>query len=112
MRVKASIGAVMNDDRLTETLAAAAFGWKAAPDRFIKPGRSWIPKWRFRPLECLEDAMGVLDRVATGYRLELCEGGVFKAEVRVGSQVGKAAGEPKARTITLAVVAALGEKRQ
>ena len=97
----------MDDDRLTEKLAANVFGWKLAPDRFIKSGRSWIPRWRFSPLERLEDAFGLLERVATSYRLEVCDGGVFTVEVRVGSKIGKASGEPKARTITLAVAAAL-----
>jgi len=97
----------MDDDRLTEKLAADVFGWKSAPDRFIKPGRSWIPKWRFRPFERLEDAFDLLDRVASGYRLEVCDGGAFTAEVRVGAKIGRASGETKARTITLAVAAAL-----
>src|SRR5580704_10575300 len=62
-------GVAMDDDRLTEKLAANVFGWKLAPDRFIKSGRSWIPRWRFSPLERLEDAFGLLERVATSYRL-------------------------------------------
>ena len=46
----------MNDDRLTEKVAALVLGWKATPDRFIKAGRSWIPRWRFRPFVEFADA--------------------------------------------------------
>jgi hypothetical protein len=98
----------MSDDRLNEELARQVLGWKVAPNRFIKSGRSWIPKWRFNPLERLEDAFHLLDLVASGYRLEVCEGGMFTAEVRVGSRTGKTSGELKARTITLAVAEAFG----
>jgi hypothetical protein len=49
-----------------------------------------------------------MDVVATGYRLEVCEGGIFTAEVRIGSRAGKASGEPKARAITTALARALG----
>ncbi len=96
----------MNDDRLTELLARRALGWRVAPDRFIKSGRSWIPKWRFSPLVRLEDAFQLLDAVASSYRLEVHEGGLFTAEVRVGSHIGKTSGELKARTITIAVAQA------
>jgi len=58
-------------------------------------------------LERLEDAFELLDQVATGYRLEVWGGGAFTAEVHIGSKIGKASGEAIARTITLAVAAAL-----
>jgi hypothetical protein len=96
----------MNDDRLTEKLAVQILGWKATPDRFIKSGRSWIPRWRFRPLAELADVFRLLDHAAAHYTL-IGNGSTFTAEVEIESCRGTAVGEHKARTITLAVARAL-----
>src|SRR5262245_53243691 len=40
----------MSEDALTVALAERVMGWRVAPGRFIKSGRSWIPHWRFSPL--------------------------------------------------------------
>jgi hypothetical protein len=88
-------------------LAERILGWKVCPDRFIKSGRTWIPKHRFRPLARLEEAFLLLDRTAGSYTLSSVRG-LFTAEVRVGNRTGKATGEPKAKTITLALAQALG----
>ena len=98
----------MNDDRLTERLAAEVFGWRTAPGRFIKSERSWTPRHRFAPLTRLDDAFQLVDRVATACKLTMIKGGGFAAEVQVGTRVGKATGEPKARTLTTALARALG----
>jgi hypothetical protein len=98
----------MNDDRLTEKLAAQILGWKAAPGRFIKSDRAWTPSWRFAPLTNLEDAFVLLDASASAYTLATNTDRCFEAEVRVGERVGKASGEPKARSITIALARALG----
>jgi hypothetical protein len=96
----------MNDDRLTERLAGQVFKWRVMPDRFIVSGRSWIPRWRFRPLTELADAFRLLDHAADRYSLRR-DGATFTAEVHIGSCEGKAAGEHMARTITVAVARAL-----
>ena len=84
----------MTEEALTSTLAERVMGWKATPDRFIKSGRSWIPRWRFRPL------------AAEHYTLtRTCS--TFAADVQIESCRGKAVGEHKARTITVAVARAL-----
>lgn len=98
----------MNDDRLTERLATQVLGWKTAPGRLIKPGRAWTPSWRFAPLTNLDHAFDLLDHAASAYTLTMNSGGSFEAEVRVGGRIGKASGEPKARTITIALAHALG----
>jgi hypothetical protein len=98
----------MDDDRLTEKLAGEVFGWRAAPDRFLKGGRGWMPRWRFAPLERLEDAFQLLDRASDDYTLTANTGSTFSASVRVGERTGTASGRHKARTITLAVAQALG----
>ena len=96
----------MNDDRLTEKLAQQVLGWTATPDRFIKSGRSWIPRWRFRPFAELADAFRLLDHAADHYTLTR-NGSTFAAEVQIESCRGKAVGEHRPRTITLAVARAL-----
>src|ERR1035438_3450285 len=98
----------MNDDRLTETLVAQVLGWKVAPGRFIKSGRAWTPSWKFAPLTNLEHAFKLLDNAASSYRVAKNAGGSFDAEVRLGVRTGKASGQAKARTITLALARALG----
>jgi hypothetical protein len=98
----------MTTERLTTLLAERILGWKVCPDRFVKAGRSWIPKWRFKPFARLEDAFLLLDRASGSYSLSLGADGVFTAEVHVGDRIGKASGEPKALTISLAISRALG----
>jgi len=96
------------DAILTDILAERVMGWKVGPDRFIKSGRAWLPKWRFSPLSRLDDAFELLDRSGSTYRLERIGGRAFTVEVQLGGRVGRASGELKARAITLAVVRLLG----
>ena len=98
----------MTDETLTNELARRVCGWKPAPGRFIKSGRSWIPRWRFTPLVQLEHAFQLLDRAADAYWLVTAAGGAFTAKVRIAGRTGNASGEPKARTITMALAQALG----
>jgi len=73
----------MNDDRLTEKLAATVLGWKTAPGRFIKPDRGWTPRWQFAPFTRIEDAFLLLDRAASHFTVIVDKGEGFCAEVRV-----------------------------
>ena len=98
----------MIDDRLTDELVHRVFGWRLAPGRYLKTGRSWEPRHSFAPFKQLEHAFRLLDVAATAYRLTVAKGGLFTAEVTVEGRTGKATGSAKARTITLALVAALG----
>jgi hypothetical protein len=70
--------------------------------------RRWIPRWRFAPLTSLEHAFELLDHAASAYTLTTNSRGGFEAEVHVGTRIGRASGEPKARVITLALALALG----
>jgi hypothetical protein len=97
----------MTDMRLTDELATRVLGWKPSSDRFVKPGRGWLPRWRFRPLEDLADALRLLD-AATQHYVLTNDGRTFTAEVEVSSRRGKASGRCKARTITVAVARAVG----
>lgn len=102
-------GGRVNDDRLTDELARRVLGWRVSPGRFLTSGRSWEPRYRFEPLKQLEHAFRLLDRAATAYTLTVGKGGdIFTAEVTVEGRTGKATGPAKARTITLALAAAIG----
>ena len=96
----------MTDERLTDLVAEHVMGWKSTPDRFIKSGRSWLPKWRFRPLSELTDAFRLLDHAAEHYTLTRNRS-LLTADVQIASCRGTATGEYLARTITLAVAQAL-----
>jgi hypothetical protein len=96
-----------NDQRATDQLARQVMGWRAAPDRFVKSNRGWIPKWRFQPFSELADAFQLLDNAARAYTLT-SDGRIFTAEVEIGDRRGKASGKSKARTVSLAVARALG----
>ena len=99
----------MNDDRLTDQLAFRVMGWKSAPDRFVKSGRSWIPRCGDSgPFERLADAFQLLDRAAANKYTLQRNGRTFTAEIRSDAGLATASGELKARTITLAVARALG----
>lgn len=98
----------MNDAQLTDELASRVMGWKVASGRFVKPSRSWIPKWRFAPLERLEDAFLVLDTARAAYTLSRSAAGAFSVSVRLRHGRGEASGEPKPRTITIALAKASG----
>ena len=99
----------MTDEHLTDFLAERVMGWRVAPDRFIKSGRKWIVRWRFAPLKSLEDAFDLLDTCGCAYTMSAGLDGQFEAEVRVDGRVGKATGNLKPRTITIALARALGE---
>jgi hypothetical protein len=98
----------VTDAQLTVKLATEILGWKAAPGRFIKPGRSWTPSWRFAPLENIAQAFDLLDAGACAYKLSGETDGLFAAEVRVGNRIGRASGSQKARVICAAVERAIG----
>jgi hypothetical protein len=97
----------MNDERLTDELAAEILGWRTAPGRFLKPNREWLVRHRFAPLKSLDDAFQLVDRVATSCTLTMVGGGVA-AEVQVGTRVGRASAKSKARAVTMALARALG----
>ena len=99
----------MTAEALTAELAQKVMGWNVAPDRFLIGNRSWIPRWRFQPLERLEDAFRLLDKAEPEhYSMGLDSSGCFCAEVRIGGRLGKARDNSKPRAITLAVARAMG----
>jgi hypothetical protein len=98
----------MADHQLAGQLARVVMGWRVYPSRIAKDGRTWIPRWRFRPFRELADAFQLLDRAADSYTLSANSAQCFVAEVRIGERVGHASGTEKARVISTAVARALG----
>lgn len=97
----------MIDERLTEELASKIMHWRVTPDRFIKSGRSWVPRWHFRPLADVASAFELLEKAADHYKIT-CDRRIFTAEVGVKAGLGRANGNNLARTITTAVARGLG----
>lgn len=97
-----------HDQRLTEALAVQVMGWRVGPDRFITGARSWLPKWRFNPLQQLLDAFMLLDYSKSKRYVISKNGTSFQVEVEHDGKVGKATGKSKPRTITLALARSLG----
>ena len=79
----------MSNDQLTTILAERIMGWTVGPDRFMMGGRQWQPRWRFQPLERVEDAFRLLKHAATQeYAVGTAENGSFWAKVRA-SGIGR-----------------------
>ena len=98
----------MTDNLLIDRLAQQVLRWRAGPDRFLTGNRSWIPRWKFNPLERLEDSFTLLDHSgSTHYTISLV-GGTFQVEVECDGRIGKATGHSRSRTITLALARSLG----
>src|SRR5579883_1533312 len=76
----------VTSDAFVGALAEHVFGWRATPDRFVKSGRNWIPRWRFNPLKNLDDAFALLDRAGGTYELCFEEDGTFRASVRISNR--------------------------
>jgi hypothetical protein len=98
----------VTDSRLTDELAERVFSWRLAPNRYLKPGRSWTPRARFQPLHDVRDAFRLLKALTNHSAVIRVEGETFIAEVRLGGQIGKAVGKSEARTLCLALAMALG----
>ncbi len=99
----------LSDERLTDALISRILKWRVAPGRFIKPGRSWIPRWRFMPAVNLNDAFQLLDAAKPeAYSMGLEKGQAFRVWVQIAGASGEAHDSSKARAITRAIGRALG----
>lgn len=98
----------MNPERLTAMLAKSVMGWKVAPDRFLTSNRSWIPRWKFNPLERVQDAFMLLDSSGSNRYTILKAGGCFEVKVECNGRDGRATDRSSARAITLALARSLG----
>jgi hypothetical protein len=96
-------------ERLTAILAERVLGWSVGPDRFLRGNRSWLPKWRFRPIENLNDAFALLEASRPDrYTLRAETRFGFHVQVEIAGCVGEASHSCKPRAITLAIAKAIG----
>ena len=100
-------GKKMTDARLTDELARS-MGWRPFANRFLANGRDWIARSHFQPLAILDHAFQLLEKISRDYSIVNSPTAGFIVEVRLSGRVGRAAGEPKARTISLALARAIG----
>jgi hypothetical protein len=98
----------VNDERLTDRLAEGVMGWRLAPGRYLKSGRGWISRPKFRPLHDVRDAFRLVYTMAADYSLTRKQGGGCTAIVRSADQTGTVTAASEARAISLAVAAAIG----
>jgi len=99
----------MSDERLIDELARQIMHWKPAPDRFIKSGRSWIPRWRFQPTQNLVDALQLLNQAEPDeYRIAGGKNCEFRVRIRIGEITAEVSGLPKPRVISCAIAKAFG----
>jgi hypothetical protein len=98
----------MTKETLTTRLAERVMHWRTAPGRFLLGSRQWIPLWRFRPTERLEDAFRVLEEAAPEeYSMGTDAKNGFWVRVRMAGDTGEARGESKPLVISLAIARAL-----
>ena len=101
----------MTAENVTALLAERVMGWSVAPDRYLVGNRSWIPRWRFQPLERLEDAFRLLEKAKPEhYSMGAGADGAFSVQVRIRGCGGEARHESKPRAITLAIARAVIEE--
>ena len=82
-------------EQFTALLAERVMRWKVCPDRFVKSGRAWIPKWRFQPFVQLEDAFLLLDRTEGSYALTVDPDGISRPKFGLAIEPAKLSVNPK-----------------
>ena len=102
----------MKDNVLIANLAQEVMHWGVGPDRFLIGNRSWIPRWKFKPLEHIQDAFMLLDHSGSSRYSILKASGAFEVKVECNGRVGRATGRSSARAITLALARSLGLEAQ
>jgi hypothetical protein len=101
--------AVKTGKQLTDELAESVMGWRLAPGQYIKSDRGWTPRWRFQPVQRMEDALRLLERAAPQeYAVGAAENGAFWARVRIAGKTGEACESSQARALTFAIARAIG----
>jgi hypothetical protein len=101
-------GECLTDNVLIDQLARKVLHWSVGPDRFLTGNRSWLPKWRFNPLERIEDSFLLLDHSKPARYVVSQTGGKCRVVVEHDGKIGRAADDSKPRAITLALARSLG----
>ena len=95
-------------EQLTAILARRVLGWGVAPDRFLKGGRRWSPRWHFQPLERMEHALQLLEKANARYTVENASDGRATARVTVGDRIGTSSADSAAAALTIGLAKAIG----
>ena len=99
----------MNTEQLTAVLVERVMGWTVGPDRFSMGNREWMPRWKFQPVEKIEDAFRLLAQAAPQeYSISGDGKGSIHVQVRINGAVGEARGTSTPSVITHAVARAFG----
>jgi hypothetical protein len=99
----------MTAEVLTALLAERVMHWRVGPERFLMGDRRWLPRWRFKPAERLQDAFRLLEQAAPEeYSMVGAENGSFWVKVRVAGTTGEALEPFKPLAIAYAVARAFG----
>jgi hypothetical protein len=100
----------VTSEDLSAILAARVMKWCVTSDRFVLDGRRWLPRWRFRPTERIEDAFRLLEALnPEEYIMRGRRADEFWVRVRLHKGgVGEASDKSQARAITYAVARAIG----
>ena len=99
----------MSNDQLTAVLAARVMGWTVGPERFSMGNREWMPRWRFQPIDKLDDAFRLLQEAAPqAYSICGDDKGSIHVQVRINGTVGEARGTSMPGAVTSAVARAVG----
>jgi len=99
----------MSNDQLTAVLAQRVMGWTVGPERFSMGNREWMPRWRFQPIDKLDDAFRLLQEAAPqAYRISGDDKGSIHVQVRINGAVGEARETSIPGAVTYAVARAVG----
>jgi hypothetical protein len=95
---------------LISILAVRVMKWGVAPERFLMDGRRWLPRWRFQPIERIEDAFRLLEALGPKeYTMAGRGADNFCVQIRLhNGGISEASYKSKAQAITYAVAQAIG----
>lgn len=97
----------MSTDQLTAILAERVMGWRVGPDRFLMGNRRWMPRWRYRPLDRLPDAIRLLEAAEPERYTITDTNGLVSVRVQIAGITGEARDRCKPRAVALAIAKAL-----
>jgi hypothetical protein len=91
------------DSALVDQLAQQVLHWRVGPDRYLTQNRSWLPRWKFDPLNRLDQAFRLLDAAAPSRYGISFSNGRFHVEVEVKGIIGRASDTSRTRAIVTAL---------
>jgi len=100
----------MTSERLTAVLAEQVMKWRLAPERFLTGPRQWIPRYRFRPLSNVDDALKLVNAAGASLELRSKPGCPVEARVVFRGRKSRVTLNEAAAAITTALVEVLDFK--